>query len=64
MIDIFRALDTDRNGAISHEEFFMGMRKLGLMGVTHDEVALLINEVDTNGDGEIGKQACSCFYFF
>eukprot|EP00804_Cyclotella_cryptica_P010642 CCRYP_005465-RA/>CCRYP_005465-RA protein AED:0.33 eAED:-0.26 QI:227/0.33/0.28/0.57/1/1/7/0/2002 len=53
LIDIFCAFDTDGNGTVSHEEFFKGMQRLDLKGVTHDEVTLLINEVDTNCDGEI-----------
>jgi len=52
LIDIFRSFDTDGNGTLSHDEFYSGMERLDI-NVSHDEVTLLINEVDNNGDGEI-----------
>jgi hypothetical protein len=55
LLDIFRSFDSDGNGILSREEFYNGMEKLNLEGVTHEEVTLLIDEVDSNGDGEIGK---------
>ncbi len=41
---------------LSHKEFYKGFKRLDLKGVTHDEVTMLINEVDNNGDGEIDYQ--------
>ena len=37
-------------------EFYKGMERLNLKGVTQHDVTLLINEVDNNADGEIGEQ--------
>ena len=52
LIDIFRSFDSDGNGTLSREEFYNGI--LGLLkGATREEVTLLIDEVDNNGDGEI-----------
>jgi hypothetical protein len=54
LLDIFRSFDTDGNGYLDRAEFYNGIKRLSLE-VTHDEVTLLIDEVDNNGDGEIGK---------
>ena len=45
LIDIFRSFDTDGNGMLSHEEFYQGIQRMQLKGVTHEEVTMLINEV-------------------
>ena len=50
-----RSFDTDGNGTLSHAEFYAGMEKLDI-GASHDEVTMLINEVDENSDGEIDYQ--------
>ena len=50
LIDIFRTFDSDGNGTLSREEFYNGMEGLQLKGVTREEVTLLIDEVDNNGE--------------
>ncbi|KAL9191603.1 hypothetical protein ACHAXT_001309 [Thalassiosira profunda] len=55
LIDVFRAFDADANGTLSYEEFHRGMQKLDI-DVSVAEVAALIAEVDSDGDGEIDYQ--------
>ena len=43
------------NMPLSFVEFYKGMERLNLKGVTQNDVTLLINEVDNNADGEIGE---------
>lgn len=50
-----RSFDTDGNGTLSHDEFYAGMARLDI-NASHDEVTMLIQEVDSNNDGEIDYQ--------
>lgn len=52
LLELFRSFDTDGNGTIDREEFYNGMSRLNL-GLTDAEVTRLLQEVDSNGDGEI-----------
>lgn len=55
LIDIFRSFDTDGNGTLSRDELFAGMERLDI-DVNHDEISLLVDDSDVNGDGEIDYQ--------
>lgn len=52
LLTLFRSFDTNGNGTLDRQEFCNGMNRLNL-GLTEDEVTLLMDEVDNNGDGEI-----------
>ena len=52
IMDVFMALDRDKDGCVSHEEFSRGMHRLGL-GLTNKQINLLINHMDKDGSGEI-----------
>jgi len=55
LIDVFRSFDCDKSGELSYSEFYKGMEKLDI-NASREEVRLLIEEVDSNGDGEIDYQ--------
>jgi len=55
LIDVFRSFDCDKSGELSYEEFYKGIKKLDI-NASREEVRLLIEEVDSNGDGEIDYQ--------
>ena len=55
LIDIFRSFDCDKSGELSYKEFYKGIEKLDI-NASREEVRLLIEEVDSNGDGEIDYQ--------
>jgi len=55
LIDVFRSFDCDKSGELSYEEFYKGILKLDI-NASKEEVRLLIEEVDSNGDGEIDYQ--------
>lgn len=52
LIDMFRLLDRDGNGTLTHDEFYDGMRRINIE-ISHDEVSSLIAEVDCDDDGEV-----------
>ena len=49
---VFRALDEDKSGSLSHEEFRIGLQKMGAY-LSDDEWELLLDVVDVNRDGEV-----------
>merc|ERR1712070_340012 len=50
--DAFKVFDTDNNGSIDKKELKRLLKKLG-QTLTDAELDAMMNEVDTNGDGEI-----------
>lgn len=50
--DAFNMFDADRSGYIDREEVRMLMKKLA-QTLTEDEIDAIMEEVDTDGDGEI-----------
>ena len=52
IMDVFMALDRDKDGCVSHTEFSRGMHRLGL-GLTDKQINLLINHMDKDSSGEI-----------
>jgi len=55
LIDVFRSFDTDGSGTLSRDELYAGMERLDI-DVNHEEIILLIDDADENGDGEIDYQ--------
>jgi len=49
---IFRRFDTDKNGTVSRDEFFAGMKKIGL-GMSDKQLSRFMDMVDTDGSGAI-----------
>ena len=52
IMDVFMALDRDKDGCVSHVEFSRGMHRLGL-GLTNKQINTLIKHMDKDGSGEI-----------
>lgn len=50
--DAFDVFDTNKDGVISHAELKTMMHNLGEL-LTDREIAAMINEVDTDGDGNV-----------
>lgn len=50
--DAFRVFDTDNSGSIDKKELKRLMKKLG-QALSEAELDAMMDEVDTNGDGEI-----------
>ena len=50
--DAFKVFDTDNSGSIDRKELKRLMKKLG-QALTEGELDAMMDEVDTNGDGEI-----------
>lgn len=55
MLEAFRVFDTDGNGSITADELRQIFVNLGEK-LTEDEIADMIDEADTDGDGEINYQ--------
>ena len=49
---VFRSLDEDKTGVLSHEQFRVGLRKMGAY-LDDKEWEILLDVVDVNRDGEI-----------
>lgn len=57
-----RGLDNDKSGRLSYWEFSQGLKKLGLR-FDKKQTELLIDALDTDGDGEVIIDICqSCAY--
>lgn len=54
---VFRQLDEDRTGVVSHEKFAAGLRRLGVRNASGEELLELAREVDRNGRGCINYGA-------
>ncbi|XP_064612772.1 leucine-rich repeat-containing protein 74B-like isoform X1 [Liolophura sinensis] len=52
MIDFFNKFDKDGSLSVSREEFVHGLEDIGIQ-LTDEEVEILVNEMDRDGDGEI-----------
>ncbi len=50
--DLFKVLDKDGGGTVSHEEFTAGLHRLDI-GLTKDQVRALLHVVDDDNSGEI-----------
>ncbi len=59
-IDIFRVFDRDGSGKLSSDELKQALTKLGL-GYTPQQLHMLSEFLDTNGDGEIDYQELVAF---
>jgi len=55
MLEAFRVFDTDGNGSITADELRQIFNNLGEK-LTDDEISDMIEEADTDGDGEINYQ--------
>ena len=51
-IDVFRQFDANGDGVLTHDEFRTGLRQLRAP-LTEDEIALLVDYMDKDGDGTI-----------
>ena len=54
--------DTDRSGFIDRDEVRMLMKKLA-QTLTDEEIGAIMNEVDTDGDGEISFEEFRAMMF-
>jgi len=52
MVDLFNQFDKDKSMTVSREEFYTGLKSIGVPMEDRD-LTLLINLLDDNGDGEI-----------
>lgn len=52
MVDLFNQFDKDKSMSVSREEFYVGLKSIGVPMEDRD-ITLLINLLDDNGDGEI-----------
>ena len=50
LVDIFNSIDSDRNGFVTHDEFYDA---LGRSHFKKEEISLLISQLDKNNDGLI-----------
>ena len=55
LCDMFMMFDQDRGGTISIEELSAVMVKFG--GLDKDELTSMLSEADTDGDGQVRKEA-------
>jgi hypothetical protein len=60
LITLFNAMDKDRSGTITREEFKNGMQALGIPG-SDKQLDELIEELDTDGDGDINYKVVKIF---
>lgn len=58
----FDAIDADRSGAISHEEFRDLLTRLGA-DLTDEAFTRMVNTLDADGDGEVTKEEFLTWYF-
>ena len=64
LVNLFNSMDKDKSGTITRLEFKNGMQALGIPG-TDKQLNELIEELDTNGDGDIDYKVCLApFPFF
>ena len=54
--DVFREMDADGSGAVTEEEFRFGMRRVGVGGITSQDIGLLFKAVDTDQGGTVTYQ--------
>ena len=52
LIDIFQRFDKDKSGSVDHEEFINGVKSCDVQ-LTDEEIQILIEKLDKDGDGEI-----------
>ena len=59
--EAFKLIDTDGNGYLTRVEVLRALKKMNSNGVnlipaTMETVTLMMNEVDTDGDGQINEE--------
>jgi UMP-CMP kinase len=52
IMDVFAALDRDKDGTVTHEEFKRGMHRLGI-GLTDKQITVMLKHMDKDNSGEI-----------
>lgn len=52
IMDVFIALDRDKDGTVTHEEFKRGMHRLGV-GLTDKQITVMLKHMDRDGSGDI-----------
>jgi len=52
ILDVFVALDRDKDGTVTHEEFKRGMHRLGI-GLTDKQITAMLKHMDKDDSGEI-----------
>lgn len=52
MVDLFNQFDKDKSLSVSREEFYTGLKGIGVP-MEDKDLTLLINLLDEDGDGEI-----------
>jgi Ca2+-binding EF-hand superfamily protein len=60
--DAFNMFDADRSGFIDRDEVRALMKKLA-QTLTEDEISAIMEEVDTDGDGEISFEEFRAMMF-
>jgi calmodulin len=60
--DAFNMFDADRSGSIDRDEVRMLMKKLA-QDLTEEEIDAIMEEVDTDGDGEISFEEFRAMMF-
>ena len=50
--EVFMALDRDKDGTVTHEEFKRGMHRLGV-GLTDKQITVMLKHMDKDGSGDI-----------
>ncbi len=53
LIDIFKAMDTDRSGALSRYEFSIALNKFGFNSATDAEISAVVQQIDADGSGSV-----------
>jgi Ca2+-binding EF-hand superfamily protein len=60
---MFEEIDTDKNGYLTFDEFQKLLSKLEL-GISHNELGLLINEADDDHNGVVDYKVVICIYIY
>ena len=50
---LFMAMDKDGNGTLDYEEFQVALERLGVTGLTDEQIEAILNALDRDGSGEI-----------
>ncbi|OAF71977.1 hypothetical protein A3Q56_00233 [Intoshia linei] len=58
IVDVFRSMDKDNSNSITHDEFKDGLLEAGVK-LSSEEIQILIDDIDKDGDGEINYSDAS-----